>query len=106
LTKDLVVEEVKPAETTESHLLPLAILENRTVDADGKVYNSNDNIAIGTCIEGNIATIARREYPIDEKGNVWTRKGKLFGKCALLPSKKEGDPPYPPPESIRTCRRT
>jgi hypothetical protein len=96
-TKDTVDDEGDPAETTESDLPPLSILKGHTVDADGKVY-SDDNIAIGECVEGDARKFARKKFLINGKGNVVTGLGKVLGKCVVLPSeKKEDDPPLPPP---------
>jgi hypothetical protein len=96
-------EEEKPAEepaASSSDLPPLSILQDRTVDADGKVYN-DDNVPIGECVDGDIATIARRKYKIDGEGNVMSRLGKVLGKCIVLPSqKKEEALLEPEPEPV------
>jgi hypothetical protein len=71
----------------------LSILEDRTVDADGMVYN-DDNVPIGECVDGDISTIARRKYKIDAEGNVMSRLGKVLGKCVTLLEEKKAEDPF------------
>ncbi len=86
-------EEPEAEPEAEPEKQDLSILAGKTVNKQGNVIG-DQGVPIARLVEGNVKECLGKE--LDEEGQIWNGKGKVIGRCELIPENERDTKPEGP----------
>ena len=90
--KGTVIGHAERIQPPEYEPPDLSVMEGRTVNKSGFVIG-DEGVPIGRLVEGDIPTCAGKE--LDAEAQIWNDKGKVIGRCELIPEDERDKPEGP-----------
>ena len=87
-----VIGHAERLEQPEYEPPDLSILEGRIVNKSGYVIG-DDGVPIGRLAEGDVNACAGKE--LDAEGQIWNDKGRVIGRCEVIPEHEREKPEGP-----------